>query len=138
MLKYHMSAHLLLELSDGVPSLRKVNGHAIVVDPDIGARTLVGCVFEELSSICHATESFARGLELLALDEDVRFLVVDPSVPGDLADFVHAARSLRPDVLVLGHADRKQLATLDHAGFDKRIAKPWQVSAFVELLVDQN
>jgi len=136
MLEYHMSAHLLLDLADGLPSPWTAAGHGIVIDPDIGARTLVGCVFEEMASICHAAESYERGLELLELDSDVRYVVVDPAVPGDLADFVRRARKLRPDVLVLGHADRAQLSAFAGAGLDKSIAKPWQVSAFVDLLID--
>lgn len=135
-LRYHTATQLLLDLVDALPTLRKVAGHGIVVDADIGARTLVGCVFEELGSICHTTESFERGLELLARDPDVRYVVVDPGVAGDLADFVRDARTIRPDAILVGHADRKALPSLSAAALDKRIAKPWQVSDFVELLVD--
>jgi CheY-like chemotaxis protein len=136
LLRYHTATHLLLDLVDTLPSLRKVSGHGIVIDTDIGARTLVGCVFEELGSICHSTESFQRGLELLARDPEVRYVVVDPAVAGELNEFVREARAIRPDALLVGHADRKSFPALSCAALDKRITKPWQVSDFVDLLVD--
>lgn len=136
LLEYHSAVGLLLDLPGSGPSLRSLVGHGIVVDPDIASRTLVACVFEELASICHAADTLARGLELLTLDADVRYVVVDPTAAGDLARFMELARELRPDVKILGHAERARILTLEDIGLDHVITKPWNVSDFVDLLVD--
>jgi hypothetical protein len=63
-------------------------------------------------------------------------VVVDPTATGDLADFVRQVRNQRPDVKLVGHAERGSIAALSGVGLDDIIAKPWNVSAFVDLLVD--
>jgi hypothetical protein len=54
-----------------------------------------------------------------------------------LVDFVREARAVRPDALLVGHADRKSFPALSGAALDKRITKPWQVSDFVDACQDR-
>jgi hypothetical protein len=136
-LKVYSSVRLLLDTSDRLPPRWRLAGNGLVIDPDVSARSLVVCVFEEMGALCHSVETLTRGLELLTLDAGARYVIVDGGVAGDLGAFARLVSRRRPEVVLVGHGDPLGVECLHDAGFSRCIVKPWSVSDFLDLLVGE-
>ena len=137
LLNTHPSVQLVLDTGTHAIAWPELSGHGLVVDPDISARSLVVCVFEQLGAICHSVDSLTRALDLLGRDSDIRYVIVDAGVAGDVREFARLASRTRPDIAVVGQGETRDIKRLAEAGIYKRIAKPWSVSEFLGVLVEE-
>ncbi len=136
LLKTHPAPQIILDLYDRLPARQALGGNALIVDPDISSRSLVVCVFEEHGALCHSSDTLARGFDVFVRDEDIRYIVLDAGLAGDLRAFASFVARRRPDAVIIAHGDPKHAKTLADAGISRFIAKPWAVRDFLDLLVD--
>ena len=136
LLKTHPAPQIVLDLYDRLPARRALGGNALVVDPDISSRSLVVCVFEELGALCHSSDTLARGFDVFVRDEEIRYIVLEAGLAGDLRAFASFVARRRPDAVIIAHGDAKDARKLADAGISRFIAKPWAVREFLDLVVD--
>jgi DNA-binding response OmpR family regulator len=136
LLKTHPAPQIVLDLYDRLPARQALGGNALVVDPDVSARSLVVCIFEELGALCHSSDTLARGFDVFVRDEDIRYIVLDAGLPGDLRAFASFVARRRPDAVIIAHGDAKDARKLADAGISRFIAKPWAVREFLDLVVE--
>jgi DNA-binding response OmpR family regulator len=137
LLNTHPSVQLVLDTGTHTVAWLELSGHGLVVDPDVSARSLVVCVFEQLGAICHSVDTLTRALDLLGRDDDIRYVIVDASVVGDVREFARLAAHRRPDITVVGQGEMNDIKRLADAGIYRRITKPWSVSEFLGALVEE-
>ena len=107
-----------------------LEGRVLLVDSDAGG------VAEETSvagAAGWATRSKDEAVRLLRSDPSIRVALIDYEL-GVTATLVWAARTLRPDVLIVGTSVDDRWEEFHDLGVDRFLVKPFEPRAFVAAL----
>jgi DNA-binding response OmpR family regulator len=105
-------------------------GRVLLVDSDAESTASETSV---AGSSAWSTRSKEEALRLLRSDATIRVVLLDYEL-GIAATLVWAARTIRPDVLVVGTSTEDRWEEFHDLGVDRFLVKPWEPRALAAVL----